>query len=178
MEGLPRVGQPMPEAKPHWGFLPTIDWFWVKVGVKGAVGAVIAVLLLKWINPPGSASIPLYAWLLTIAGRPFLRAGGTGDLRAFQNAFIAALALAGCAFLLFLITPFLADYLVMNLVKRRDASGENSNTTGDSPCRGSAGDSLDSNCRMFRRGKARGRRFSSCAPSIGHPGDGPDFSQA
>jgi len=116
VQGLPRVGQPIPEAKPHWGLLPTIDWFWVKVGVKGAVGAVIAVLLLKWINPPGSASIPLYAWLLTIAGRPFLRAGGAGDLRAFQNAFVATLALAGCVFLLFLTTPFLADYLVMNLV--------------------------------------------------------------
>jgi uncharacterized membrane protein YccC len=116
VEGLPRLGQPVPEAKPHWDFLPTIDWFWVKVGVKGGLAAVIAVLLLKWINPPGSASIPLYAWVLTIAGRPFLRAGGTGDLRAFQNAFIAALALAGCVFLLFLTTPFLADYLVMNLV--------------------------------------------------------------
>jgi uncharacterized membrane protein YccC len=116
VEGLPRLRQPVPEAKPHWDLLPTIDWFWVKVGVKGALAAVIAVLLLKWINPPGAASIPLYAWILTIAGRPFLRAVGTGDLRAFQNAFIATLALAGCVFLLFLATPFLADYLVMNLV--------------------------------------------------------------
>jgi uncharacterized membrane protein YccC len=116
VEGLPRLGQPVPEAKPHWDLLPTIDWFWVKVGVKGALAAVLAVLLLKWINPPGAASIPLYAWILTIAGRPFLRAGGTGDLRAFQTAFIATLALAGCVFLLFLATPFLADYLVMNLV--------------------------------------------------------------
>jgi Fusaric acid resistance protein family len=33
IEGLPRVGQPLPEAKPHWDFLPTIDWFWVKVGI-------------------------------------------------------------------------------------------------------------------------------------------------
>src|SRR3984893_14700078 len=28
MEGLPRLGQPVPEAKPHCDFLPTIDWFW------------------------------------------------------------------------------------------------------------------------------------------------------
>ena len=54
MEGLPRFGQPLPEAKPHWDFLPTIDWFWVKVGIKGGLAAVISVLLLKWINPPGS----------------------------------------------------------------------------------------------------------------------------
>jgi uncharacterized membrane protein YccC len=116
MEGLPRFGQPLPEAKPHWDFLPTIDWFWVKVGVKGGLAAVIAVLLLKWINPPGSALIPLTAWTFTIFGRPSLRVGETGDLRGFQNAFLKALALAGCVFLLILITPFLADYAVMSLV--------------------------------------------------------------
>jgi len=27
---LPRVGHPLPEAKPQWDFLPGIDWFWVK----------------------------------------------------------------------------------------------------------------------------------------------------
>jgi uncharacterized membrane protein YccC len=94
MEGLPRFGQPLPEAKPHWDFLPTIDWFWVKVGVKGGLAAVISVLLLKWINPPGSASIPPMAWILTILGRTALRAGGNGDLRAFQNAFLKARVLA------------------------------------------------------------------------------------
>jgi uncharacterized membrane protein YccC len=116
MEGLPRFGQPLPEAKPRWDFLPTVDWFWVKVGVKGGLAAVIAVLLLKWINPPGSPSIPPMAWILTIFGRSFLQAGGTGDLRAFQNAFLKVLALAGCMFLLILTTPFLADYAVMILV--------------------------------------------------------------
>ena len=114
-QGLPRFGQPAPEAKPHWDFLPTIDWFWVKIGVKGGLAAVISILLLKWINPPGPTAIPLMAWTLTILSRPFLRAGGTGDLRAFQNSFLAALGLAACAGLLILTTPFLADYLVMNL---------------------------------------------------------------
>jgi uncharacterized membrane protein YccC len=114
-EGLPRVGQPLPVAKPHWDFLPTIDWFWVKIGIKGGLAAAISILLLKWINPPGPTSIPLMAWTLTILSRPFLRAGGTGDLRAFQNAFLAALGLSACAGLLILITPFLADYIVMNL---------------------------------------------------------------
>lgn len=56
------------------------------------------------------------AWWLLILGRPALRAGGASDLRAFQNAFLKALALAGCVFLLILTTPFLADYAVMNLV--------------------------------------------------------------
>jgi uncharacterized membrane protein YccC len=115
-EGLPRFGQPLPQAKPHWDFLPTIDWFWVKVGIKGGLAAVIAVLLLNWINPPGASGIPPMAWLLTIFGRTFLRVGETGDLRAFQNASLKALALVGCVLLLILTTPFLAGYAVMNLV--------------------------------------------------------------
>jgi hypothetical protein len=115
VSGLPRFGQPLPEAKPHWDFLPAIDWFWVRVAVKGGLAAVISIVSLKWINPPGPASIPLMAWLLTILGRPALRVGGTGDLRAFQTAFRASLMLAACAALLILTTPFLADYAVMNV---------------------------------------------------------------
>src|SRR5205823_2950818 len=84
-------------------------------GIKGGLAAMIAIVLLKWINPPGPASIPLIAWTLTILGRPFLKAGGSGDMRAVKNAFLAALGLAACAGLLILTTPFLADYLVMNL---------------------------------------------------------------
>jgi uncharacterized membrane protein YccC len=115
-EGLPRIGQALPAAKPPWDFLPTIDWFWVKAGVKTGLATVISILLLRWINPPGPGVIPLAAWLFTNFGRTFLRAGGTGDLRAFQNSFRAALCFAACTVLLFLTTPFLADYLVMNLV--------------------------------------------------------------
>ena len=115
MEGLPRFGQALPEAKPHWDLLPSIDWFWVRVAVKGGLAAVISIVLLKWINPPGPTSIPLMAWLLTILGRPSLRVGGTGDLRAFQTAFCASLILASCAALLILTTPFLAFYVVMNV---------------------------------------------------------------
>src|SRR3984893_16379874 len=115
MEGLPRFGQALPEAKPHWDLLPSIDWFWVRVAVKGGLAAVISIVLLKWINPPGPAAIPLMAWLLTILGRPSLRVGGTGDLRAFQTAFRASLMLAACAALLILTTPFLADYVIMDV---------------------------------------------------------------
>jgi hypothetical protein len=105
---------PLPVARPHQHFLPTIDWFWVKIGVKGGLAAAISVLLLMWINPPGPASVPLVAFFLTVLGRPFLRAGGTGDLRSFQNSFLAALGLAACAGLLILTTPFLANYLLVS----------------------------------------------------------------
>jgi uncharacterized membrane protein YccC len=115
MEGLPRFGEAQPEAKPHWDLLPRIDWFWVKVGVKGGLAAVIAIVFLKWIHPPGTAAVPLMAWLNTIAGRPFLRAGGPGDLRAFQFAFRGSLVLIACAGLLILTTPFLAGYAAMNV---------------------------------------------------------------
>src|SRR5580704_11515045 len=115
MEGLPRFGQALPEAKPHWDLLPSIDWFWVRVAVKGGLAAVISIVLLKWINPPGPAAIPLMAWLLTILGRPSLRVGGTGDLRAFQTAFRASLVMAACAALLILTTPLLAGYAAMNV---------------------------------------------------------------
>jgi uncharacterized membrane protein YccC len=115
MEGLPRFGQAQPEAKPHWDLLPRIDWFWVKVGVKGGLAAVISIIFLKWIHPPGPAAIPLMAWLNTIAGRPFLRAGGPGDLRAFQMAFRGSLVLVACAWLLIFATPFLAGYAAMNV---------------------------------------------------------------
>jgi hypothetical protein len=114
-QGLPPLDQTAAETKLLSDFLPTIDWFWVKIGIKGGLAAVISILLLMWINPPGPALIPLVAWLPTVNRRPFLRAGGTGDLRSFQNGFLAALGLAACAALLILVTPFLADYLVMNL---------------------------------------------------------------
>jgi uncharacterized membrane protein YccC len=44
-----------------------------------------------------------------------LRAGGLGDLRAFQIAFRASLVLVVCAGLLILTTPLLASYAVMNV---------------------------------------------------------------
>jgi hypothetical protein len=52
---------------------------------------------------------------MTVLGRPFVRAGGTGNLRAFRTAFHASLVLAVCAALVILTAPFLADYAVMNV---------------------------------------------------------------
>ena len=116
VEGLPRRGQRLPEPNPGWDLLPKIEWFWVKVGIKGGLAATISVLLLMWINPPGPAGLTLMAWTMTLFGRPFIRAGGTGDLRAFQNAFKGSLALIGCVVLLLFTTTFLSNYIVMNLV--------------------------------------------------------------
>jgi uncharacterized membrane protein YccC len=115
LQGLPRFDQPLPESEPHWDFLPTIDWFWVKVGIKGGLAALISVVCLKWIHPPGPANVPTWAWLLIVLGRSFFRLGGTGDLRAFQTALRGSLILAVCAALLILTAPFLANYAIMSL---------------------------------------------------------------
>jgi uncharacterized membrane protein YccC len=114
-DGLPRHNQPLPEAKPHWDLLPHIDWFWVRVGIKAGLVGVITITLLKWIHPPGPGALPLMAWIQTVLTRPFVRAGGTGDQRILQNAFFGSLVLLGCIILLLLISPLLANYLVMNL---------------------------------------------------------------
>ena len=116
MQGLPRVGQRLPDAKPHGDVAPAIDWFWVRIGIKGGLAAVVSIVCLKWLHPPGSGSVPLMAWTLTIMARPFLKAGGSGDLRAFQTALGASLFLSVYTILLLLTTPFLSNYAVMNFV--------------------------------------------------------------
>jgi uncharacterized membrane protein YccC len=115
LQGLPRFDQPLPEPQPHWDILPTIDWFWVKVGIKGGLAALISIVCLKWIHPPGPANVPTWSWLLIVLGRSFFRLGGTGDLRAFQTALRGSLILTASAVLLILIAPFLASYAIMNL---------------------------------------------------------------
>jgi hypothetical protein len=106
LQGLPRFDQSLPEPEPHCDFLPTIDWFWVKVGIKGGLAALISIVCLKWIHPPGQANVPTWAWLLIVLGRSFFRLAGTGDLRAFQTALRGSLILAVCAALLILTAPF------------------------------------------------------------------------
>jgi uncharacterized membrane protein YccC len=115
-QGLPRLRAPQPERKTGWDLFPTIDWLWMKTAFKAALAAALSLLLIRWIHPPGPAALPLAALLFSVLQRTFIRAGGTGDLHAFQRLFFACLILSVYAALLILITPFLADYLVMNLV--------------------------------------------------------------
>jgi uncharacterized membrane protein YccC len=114
MAGLPRHGESLPEHKVRWDHPPTIDWFWVKNGIKGGLATVIGIILVQSYNPPGPASIPLAAWSLTIFSRPFLRSGGYGDLRAFQRVFWTSLCFVPVVIFLLLVVPFLADYAAMN----------------------------------------------------------------
>jgi uncharacterized membrane protein YccC len=115
-QGLPRFRMAPPERKSAWDLLPTIDWLWIKIAFKSALAADISLLFIRWIHPPGPAALPLAALIFSALQRSFIRAGGTGDLRAFQRLFVACLILFVFGAALILITPFLADYLVMNLV--------------------------------------------------------------
>jgi p-hydroxybenzoic acid efflux pump subunit AaeB len=114
-QGLPRLRAASPERKRAWDLLPAIDWFWMRTAFKAALAAALSLLLIRWIHPPGPAALPLAALLFSVLQRTFIRAGGTGDLRAFQRLFFACLILSVYAALLIVITPFLASYLVMNL---------------------------------------------------------------
>src|SRR5260221_13198870 len=86
MEGLPRLGQPMPEEKPHWVFLPTIDWFWMKVAIKGGLAVVLAMVFIMWIHPPGAGNVPAMAWTYSLFGRPFLVSCGSWELLSLKTA--------------------------------------------------------------------------------------------
>ena len=114
-QGLPRLREAYPARKPVWDFWPSIDWFWIKTGFKSALAATFSLLLIRWIHPPGPAVLPLAALIFNVLQRSFVRAGGTGDLRAIQNLVLAILVLAVYAAVLILVTPFMASYLVMNL---------------------------------------------------------------
>jgi uncharacterized membrane protein YccC len=114
-QGLPRLRAASPERKHAWDLLPAIDWFWMRTAFKAALAAALSLLLIKWIHPPGPAALPVAALLFSVLQRTFIRAGGTGDLRAFQRLFFACLILWVYAALLIVITPYLASYLVMNL---------------------------------------------------------------
>jgi uncharacterized membrane protein YccC len=115
-QGLPRLRAAQPERRPAWDLFPTIDWLWAKIAFKASLAAALSLLLIRWIHPPGPAALPLAALLFSVLQRTFIRAGGTGDLRSFQRLFFACLILSAYAAVLILITPFLADYLVMNSV--------------------------------------------------------------
>jgi uncharacterized membrane protein YccC len=116
MAGLPRHRHSLPEHNMIWDHLPTIDWFWVKNGIKGGLATVIGLVLVQSYNPPGPSIIPLAAWAFTILSRPFLQAGGQGDLSIFQRMFCASALFIPVVILLLLLVPYLADYAAMNVV--------------------------------------------------------------
>jgi uncharacterized membrane protein YccC len=85
----------------------------VRDGVKPALAATGALLLCDWFNPPGAVGIPLGAMILTNLNKNFV--GGRGDRGSLQGAFKVSVAGLLFVLLVFLISPALSNYSVMNL---------------------------------------------------------------
>jgi uncharacterized membrane protein YccC len=90
-----------------------LDPFWVRNGIKAGLTATLALLYVNWINPPGGAALPFAAWLFTLLSRVY--PGSEGDRRAFTYVIRVALFGIPYSLLLLFLTPFLADYFVMNI---------------------------------------------------------------
>ncbi len=90
-----------------------ISAFWFRNGIKSGITAVLALLYVNWIQPPGGLTVPFAAWLLTATSR--LYPAGEGDRRVFSYALIVTLAGIPYALLLLVITPFLAHYFWLNV---------------------------------------------------------------
>jgi uncharacterized membrane protein YccC len=112
---LPQIGK-KPPIKRTWHFTPTIDVIWLRAGIKGGISVLIAFVLMKWINPPGSPGIPLSAWLFSFLGRTYLKIGDAGDRRVFLRIFQLIGLLTIAFVVLTLLMPLLANYAVMNAV--------------------------------------------------------------
>ena len=107
---MPEVLTPQITGKPE----PfKLDPFWVRNGIKAGLTATLALLYVNWINPPGGAALPFAAWLFTLLSR--LYPGSEGDRRAFTYVIRVALFGIPYSLLLLFLTPFLADYFVMNI---------------------------------------------------------------
>jgi uncharacterized membrane protein YccC len=87
--------------------------FWIRNGIKGGITATLALLYVNWVQPPGGATLPFAAWLFTALSRTY--PGGEGDRRAFTTVIRVALIGLPYTALLFVITPYLSDYFVMNM---------------------------------------------------------------
>jgi uncharacterized membrane protein YccC len=108
----PEVLTPQITGRPK-AFKLKLDPFWIRNGVKGGLTATLALLFVNWINPPGGAALPFAAWLFTASSSSYT--GGEGDRRTFTNVIRVALFGMPYTVLLFFLTPFLADYFVMNV---------------------------------------------------------------
>lgn len=83
-------------------------------GIKAGFGTLLGLIYCNWVDHPGSAMVPLVMWVSLVMTRGFY--GGEGDRRAFQLAAGVVFFGIPATLAVFLITPFLANYLVMNLV--------------------------------------------------------------
>jgi uncharacterized membrane protein YccC len=110
---LPLPGDPPRSDRPREFRLPKIDLSRLRDGVKPAIAATGALLICQWFHPPGAAGIPLGALALTYYNKNFI--GGKADRGSLQGAFKVSVAGLFFVILVFLISPALSNYGMMNL---------------------------------------------------------------
>src|SRR5260221_10020683 len=109
---------PIPGDPPGRDHAPEFRWPRISPSrlrdeVKPAIAGTAALLICQWFNPPGAAGIPLAALALTFYNKNFI--GGKADRGALQGAFKVSVAGLFFIVLVFLISPALSNYGVMNL---------------------------------------------------------------
>jgi uncharacterized membrane protein YccC len=110
---LPLPGDPPKRDRPRQFHWPRMDVSRVRDGVKPAIAATAALLIVDWFHPPGAAGIPLGALALTYYNKNFI--GGKADRGSLQSAFKVSVAGLFFVILVFLISPALSNYGLMNL---------------------------------------------------------------
>ena len=138
---LPLPGDPPRRDDPPEFRFPGIELSRVIHAVKPAIAATAALLICNWFDPPGAAGIPLAALALTYFRKDFV--GGKGDRGSLQGAFNVSVVGLLFVILVFLISPALSNYSVMNvfLFAQLFAFGYYSASLG--------GQSLHQNAAMF-----------------------------
>ncbi|MEO6846795.1 MAG: FUSC family protein [Chthoniobacterales bacterium] len=111
---LPTLGTNLTRISDEPKIKSSIDPFWMKNGVKGAIAACVGLIFNNWLHPPGANFIPLFAWVFTVMSRGFL--GGQGDRRCFHYVFFVMILGIPVAFLVLILSPYFVNYAIFNLV--------------------------------------------------------------
>jgi uncharacterized membrane protein YccC len=91
-----------------------VDPFWLRNAVRGGLITAASLLFCNWVQPPGMAFIPIWAYMFSITTRGYVAT--RGDLGAFTNLLRAAVWGLPLALLVFLIAPIMVFYPAANLV--------------------------------------------------------------
>lgn len=90
-----------------------IDRYWIGNAIRGGIITAASLLFCSWVQPPGMAFIPIWAFMFTIVSRAYVAT--RGDLGVFRNLLRAAAYGLPLCLLVFVISPALVYYPVANL---------------------------------------------------------------
>lgn len=96
-----------------WTITQRIDPIWIKNGIRAALSGVSALIFCNWLNPPGATLIPVFAFLFPVMSRSYT--SSRGDMGVFTYLIKAILYGIPWATGVFLLSPFLTEYLWMNV---------------------------------------------------------------